>query len=849
MKILQAKTLLGLAAFGVGVGLAAASIADGNGIIAFGSSDASVVLQSSLTSPVSVTAVSGGSITGSPSFDPVNGMLPGATGGAYFNGKFPDTANAGQLSIEVQRTLISQPSPDQISGGIGGSQGFNHLADGWLTLVNVDSANGAPFAGLGLTDLAALGGGCAQTGFIGLGVHSAGKSDFVRVTLSWSGNTCDLYVDGLLENTVSGTAAGMDVGEIAVGYSPPESYREQQYYIRNLVLSNQPVRFPVHPQLSTVVIYGDSFASQANPYVIGSTHFDSTAGFQLIRDMNNAGMSIGQLILKDYAGQVLNKHPDTNQTSFQLGTNRFGGTAEKLTDVVNANADYVIIMGGSNDATGDAAERGAVAPSFAADLLSMCRTILNNPRTKGIIVQTLMSAKGNSTYATPTYVANVAAVNAIIGALPGTWNSTYPGEMGKIKVVDTFTATGGESAAPNMENGTLTGALNDLHPAAFASVISGNLIAGALQSFLATSGAITVTGCTTDQNGVILQPSATLTVNLGGATACTGYGQYNVAQSLTLNQPTLKLILTNEFVPASGQSFKILSWATLSGTFGAIKLPLLPAGLTWDSSALYTTGIVSAKRIPAPTIRISAGGNQSFSAGKLAAPVVFAVSGTGALTVTTMSSNPMLVPNSAVSVSPGCGSSALACSATIAVAAGQTGSSTVTLAAFDTYGQVTSATATITVTKPPAPTISITAGATQSFTVGSLAAPVAFTVAGTGALSVTAASNNNALLPNSGVSLSSNCGSLVRSCSASLAIAVGQTGSSTVTLQAQDAYGQKGTATAAIQVNPAPSPGGGGGSLDLMTLSGLAGLVAIGCRKLYRRAPVRRGARGASDHR
>jgi hypothetical protein len=151
-----------------------------------------------------------------------------------------------------------------------------------------------------------------------------------------------------------------------------------------------------------------------------------------------------------------------------------------------------------------------------------------------------------------------------------------------------------------MENGTLTGALNDLHPAAFASVISGDLMAGALQSFLATSGAITVTGCTTDQNGVILQPGATLTVKLGGATACTGYGQYDVAQSLTLNQPTLRLILTSGFVPAAGQSFKILSWATLSGTFGRIELPLLPGDLTWDSSALYRTGIVSVTRIPGP---------------------------------------------------------------------------------------------------------------------------------------------------------------------------------------------------------------------------------------------------------
>ncbi len=694
MKIIAARAaaLVGILGFGVPT---APSIAGTNAIISFGSNDPSVIMQSSLTSAASIISITGGSVTGSPSFDPVKGMLPGATGGAYFQGNFLNTQYAGQLSIEVEKTLISQPSPDQISGGIGGSEGYNHLVDGWLTLLDIRSADGTAIAGLGLTNLAAVGGGYAQTNYIGLGVHSAGKSDFVRVTLSWVGDTCDLYIDGLLQNTISGRAAGLDFGRIAVGYSPPGSSREQNYYIRNLVLSSQPVTFPVHPLLSNIVIYGDSFASQANPYLIGSTHFDSTAGFQLIRDMNNVGMSIGHLVLKDYPGQVLNKNPDSNQISFQLGTNRFGGTADKLTDVVNANADYVIIMGGTNDATGDAAERGAVAPSFAADLLSMCRTILNNPQTKGIIMQTLMSAKGNSTYATPTYVANVAAVNATIKALPAAWDSMYPGEMGKVKVVDTFSATGGELAAANMENGTLTGELNDLHPAAFASVISGNLIAGALQGFLATAGEILVTSCATDQNGVILQSTATLTLDLGGAAPCTGYGQYNVAQSLTLNQPTLNLVLTNGFTLTPGEQFKILSWGTLTGAFGTLTLPPLSAGLAWDTTLLYTAGTITVTKPAAPTIGITAGGNQSFTAGSSAAPVAFTVAGFGALHVTSMSSNATLLPDSDVSVSSGCGTTVRSCSANFRVAGGQTGTSTLTLKVQDAYGQTGSGAAAI----------------------------------------------------------------------------------------------------------------------------------------------------------
>jgi lysophospholipase L1-like esterase len=197
-------------------------------------------------------------------------------------------------------------------------------------------------------------------------------------------------------------------------------------------------------------------------------------------------MSIGQIVVKDYPGETLNTNPVPNLVSFQVGPNRFGGSADKLTDVVNANADYVIIMGGTNDAAGDAGARGGVAPNFAADLLSMCRILLNNPQTKGIVMQTIMSLKGNAGFASPAYVAYTSQVNAAIGALPSVWDATYPGEAGKIKVVDVFTATGGEAAAANMEKGTLTGALNDLHPSAFADVISGNLIAAALQGFLAT---------------------------------------------------------------------------------------------------------------------------------------------------------------------------------------------------------------------------------------------------------------------------------------------------------------------------------------------------------------------------
>ncbi len=342
----------------------------------------------------------------------------------------------------------------------------------------------------------------------------------------------------------------------------------------------------------------------------------------------------------------------------------------------------------------------------------------------------------------------------------------------------------------------------------------------------AMMGDILVAGCSMDPNSVALQSILTLTVDLGGATPCAGYGQYNVAQSLALNQSTLDVVLTNGFAPALGQTFKILSWGALTGTFGTLNLPSLSAGLAWDTTALYTTGSIAVRPSVAPSVHVTSSDNQSITGGNPVAPVAFTVAGTGALKVTAVSGNPALLPASGVMISSGCGSSALACSANLTVAPGQTGSSTVTLTVADVYGQTGSATATITVTKPPPPTINITSGSNQSITAGDSIAPVAFTVAGSGALTVTATSSNATLLPATGVVLNSGCGSSTRSCATNLSVASGQTGTSTVTLAVADAYGQTRFTNATIQVMPAPNPGGGG-ALDVYSLLALAGLGAM----------------------
>jgi hypothetical protein len=110
---------------------------------------------------------------------------------------------------------------------------------------------------------------------------------------------------------------------------------------------------------------------------------------------------------------------------------------------------------------------------------------------------------------------------------------------------------------------------------------------------VAHSAVADTTGCVSDPGSVVLESTSTLTLEMIGTTPCTQYDRYSVGGALSLQGGTLDVTLGNGFVPVAGDSFQILTWGTLSGTFGTVTLPALSAGLTWSTSALYTSGTIS----------------------------------------------------------------------------------------------------------------------------------------------------------------------------------------------------------------------------------------------------------------
>jgi hypothetical protein len=95
------------------------------------------------------------------------------------------------------------------------------------------------------------------------------------------------------------------------------------------------------------------------------------------------------------------------------------------------------------------------------------------------------------------------------------------------------------------------------------------------------------------------QAEGKIQIDLAGTTPGTQYDQLHVTGALTL-AGTLQVSLAGGFTPAAGNSFDVLDWGTLTGTFNTITLPALSSELAWNISQLYTTGVLSVTSVGVP---------------------------------------------------------------------------------------------------------------------------------------------------------------------------------------------------------------------------------------------------------
>ncbi|MFA6288056.1 MAG: autotransporter-associated beta strand repeat-containing protein [Opitutaceae bacterium] len=94
-----------------------------------------------------------------------------------------------------------------------------------------------------------------------------------------------------------------------------------------------------------------------------------------------------------------------------------------------------------------------------------------------------------------------------------------------------------------------------------------------------------------------------LVMELGGLARGTGYDALDITGSFTPGG-TLTVSLIDGFQPALGNSFDLFNFSSIGGTFATLNLAdISGSGLTWDTSALYTAGILSviSSSVPEPS--------------------------------------------------------------------------------------------------------------------------------------------------------------------------------------------------------------------------------------------------------
>jgi len=205
----------------------------------------------------------------------------------------------------------------------------------------------------------------------------------------------------------------------------------------------------------------------------------------------------------------------------------------------------------------------------------------------------------------------------------GTFEKT--GGTGTTNVFVPYTQTAGTtfigsgslaySSTPMIKGGTISGAGTILGN--YTGSVSTNPAGAIAPGTVGSTGSIALSGT---GSGNYTSGTGAFDVKIGG----TGAGQFDTLTATgtaTLVGGTLNVTLINSFTPASGNSFTILTAASVTGTFATTNFPALPPGLIWHityhpASVVLSVGpaTLTSIAITAPSTSIAKGTTDQFTA-------------------------------------------------------------------------------------------------------------------------------------------------------------------------------------------------------------------------------------------
>lgn len=444
------------------------------GILPYSSTDPSILLKCSLRSAAAVAApVAGpaGAITGTGhSFDADLGYKPAPTGNSVVRfANIPGHLNldrAGQLSFDIDSYTICAQQSSYASVGYtpGGTE--------WLMTWDNDSLYGY-LRKLNATNIGYKLSNSDTTG-ASLLLHSQNKGSYSRVTLSWAGSAFDIYVDGYKITPTTATSRvvyttaqwkNLNILAYITGTGPSRSS-----YVRDVLLSSKPVSYPMPTVLSSVCVFGHSFANSYSTDNNTTSNLDGQL-FHLLRKALGARGYRSHL----YSGGIDGGYVDNaliGDSNLHLST--------KVAAALLSSPQSIVLLMGTNDCNSASFSSAANFDTSYKAIITAFVTGTNGANIQRIVATTVTSVIGHSTYDTSTIAANRDAVNAKIALLPAWFDATYPTMAGRLKVADLFDKWGGARPTENVMIGQLLGTLVNLHPSPLGNQKQAESIVGRL---------------------------------------------------------------------------------------------------------------------------------------------------------------------------------------------------------------------------------------------------------------------------------------------------------------------------------------------------------------------------------
>ena len=450
------------------------------GLLPYGSTDSSVIFRRNLLArPTAAGTVAGdvGTCTvvdegSGASYDPVAGLYNIGTNAVILsaiNGSsaaMAALAGGGQIRFEVPTAWMA--CSNAISQGSSG--GNVHGGEYAICL------RGNPYINPNYSHTFASASSNATEALAGYGTNvtssgaffsdAIGQSGYTPIVMALRGNKVETYANGVLLNTLTKpNTILLPFDSIVLGRYAGGGGNLNVGRIRNLQISNKPVTFSVPRNLSSVAVFGDSYANATNIYQAASYNLEKTMTMRSV--LNAVGWDWGAYNSYDYGGRRVIGSDGTWRTADSAATY----LAPNCATMLAARPSVVIFQAGANDLSQADSMSQANFTTSLRGFVEQCFGLNGNAATdtRKIILCTTPWAPASPDAAQAVLrKPDITKIFSAAMSIPAWFNTTYPSRAGDVSVCDSFTAFGGfNPVSPYWDSGDL------IHPSPRGRYIMG----------------------------------------------------------------------------------------------------------------------------------------------------------------------------------------------------------------------------------------------------------------------------------------------------------------------------------------------------------------------------------------